>query len=312
MVRFALSGAAALALSIGLCGSASASNWLTRSADENNVYSSTTQLPLTDISGCDEYCDDGCETCDECGDSCHWWFSEAELLVLQYHREDGMRVGDLAPTEDVGPDANIAPRLSFGYITPGGLGVRLRYFEFDQSMAANEANSFLNVDTMVFDAEFFERFSLNYNWTMEGSFGVRYTDFAEVMLDQDAALETRLNEFKGWGLIGGLELRRQICWGALYGRLRHSILTDDHLWVNNGSGTDNLAETIVSISEINVGYELARNLSSGAILYFRTGGEYQLWSDFSSHFDGVVGESFWDGGSDVGLAGVSFATGLYY
>jgi hypothetical protein len=302
----------AVAMVGALCSTASAYELFTLGMSQD-VDDSTTRLPLVEIDSCTGCvtCDSACDSCDNCCAS--GVFFEMELLLLQYLRTEGLIVGDAAgAAEQVPSSLEGAPRISLGYIGADGLGVRARYFEFHHQLEANEALSRLDVDTYTIDTELFERFNLDDRWDLEASFGARYVEFAETMRDQDAALELRHNLVHGFGLIGGVELRRQVCCGAIYGRFRQSILAEDRTRINTGSGTDTSLDTVVGISEINIGYELSRNLSNGSLVYFRVGGEYQMWSNFSSAFDGVTGEAFWDGASDVGFAGLAFTGGLVY
>jgi hypothetical protein len=310
MKRLVLSLVAAVAVVGGLSSAAAAYDPFTLGlAQDADAYS--TRLPLIEINDCtgDFACDSAGDYCGDCCDCCSAGvYFEMELLLLQYLRTQGLLVGDDAG-EEVVSELEGAPRITLGYVMPDGLGVRFRYFEFDHHFDAAEVFSGLDVDTYTIDAELFERFTLNDCWDLEGSFGARYTEFAETMQDN---LVLRENRVHGFGLIAGLELRRQVAIGAIYGRVRQSILADDITRINAGSGTDTFRSTVVGISEINIGYELSRQLGNGSLLYGRIGGEYQQWSNFSSAFDGVTGEDFWDGASDVGFAGFSFTGGLLY
>jgi hypothetical protein len=240
-------------------------------------------------------------------------YVELEFTYFRYHRADGLRVGDDAPADDINPGRfEISPRLTLGYIGAGGLGIRGRYWEYNAQLAPNEGlPSALNIDTYTIDLELFERLAINDCWDFEVSGGVRYNSFDENFFDLVGEAETRTVGFDGFGLIGALEARRQMRLGAIYGRARLGILMDDKRLTNVGSGTQDLLDTTLGVTEIAVGYELSRTTARGSLLFARFGFEYQQWSNYSSNFDSsaVEPENFWTGASDVGFAGMTFSLG---
>ena len=72
-------------------------------------------------------------SCDCCSDS--GWFASAEIAVLQVHTNSGVIFigspnGDVQ--ENLSFDYYATPRLNLGFRGPNGLGVRARYWVFDQ------------------------------------------------------------------------------------------------------------------------------------------------------------------------------------
>ena len=339
MPRLALSIVAVLVLSAALSQGASAYDWLRPGTGQNNVYTATTKLPLIAISDTQEpwqspaqvgspvqaeggYGYDGglqCTTCDSCDSGCdswccggcHGWFAEAELLFLQYGRADGMRVGLAAPGENVDASFLTAPRFSVGYITPGGLGTRIRYFEFDHSMPANEGGiSALFVDTYVIDFEFFERFAVNDHWDLEASLGIRFNEFHELMSDDG---DIRINQFHGFGALAGAELRRLIGnHGAIFGRARGALLADDkRIFNNEGPVLDVVRSDVpVGMLELAIGYDYTIPLNNGAEAFIRTSAEWQSWYNYSSEFNPA--NELFSGPSDVGFSGFGVALGIMH
>jgi len=266
-----------------------------------------TNTACEEIVGCE---DDGCEWCEQS------WIFEAEATFLRYHRADGLRIGDDAPTENVGPNRfNAAPRATLAYITPGGLGLRSRWWSFDHQLAAVEGlPSRLDVDTYNIDLELFEQFQLNDAWDFDVSAGMRYNSFDEKQLDLVGETESRSVSFDGCGVLLGVEAKRYIYCGALFARARASLLMDDQTRVNVGTGTEVLSDVSVAQTEFALGYEFTRMLDCGSTFYLRTGGEYQSWSNYSSNYNTAVvdPEQSWVGSSDIGFAGFTVAAGLLY
>jgi hypothetical protein len=71
--------------------------------------------------------------------------------------------------------------------------------------------------------------------------------------------------------------------------------------------------------ELAVGGEVNYQLGNGAVLFARSGLEWQNWWNFSSNFTpvngivpGVLGEGIFTGASDVGFGGFTLSMGLSY
>jgi hypothetical protein len=266
--------------------------------------------------GIDDCGKDAC-TKGACCDTAGGLIVEAEALWFKYARADGTSVGDSLPgAEHVSFDYNLTPRLTVGWVSNSGLGVRARYFEYDQSEAADEgAPSALSIDTYTLDLEIFERICLNSCWDVELSGGVRYTDFEEIMQD---AIDTRVNAIHGIGGIAALQANRSIgCMGSLYGRIRGALMADDKLTINDDpTNADNIRpqlNAIQGMTELALGYELRRETSLGT-LTLRTGYEWQIWHNFSSEFVSVQSpdDDVFAGPSDVGFHGFTLMAGLEY
>jgi hypothetical protein len=312
---------AAVAVAFGFSGAALAYEGATVSAAHSylggDCGSASGCNPCGDVCGacCNSCCDGG-------GGLLGGWgfFSEAELLFLRYHRADGVRVGS-GPGESGEFDFEPAYRLSLGTIAPGGIGFRTRYFEYDHSETIGDG--VLGVDTYTIDFELFEAFALNQNWAMEISGGVRYANFKETMIDVEGAGVGDLRQvgFNGAGLVTGIEARRALGGiGLLYARTRLAVVQDDKT-VFQGSNVGGqpfvnqnvrLIDTTGGMLELAVGSEINYALANGAVLFARSGLEWQNWWNFSNEFDFLVGEDFFDGASDVGFGGFTFSLGMSY
>jgi hypothetical protein len=313
---------AALAVAFGMSGAAFGYEGAAVSAANNNYLAGgdcgCAAAPCGDVCGGCGACDSCCSCCDDGGLLGGWGlFGEAELLFLRYHRADGVRIG--AGAAEAGEfDFEPAYRLSAGIVAPSGLGFRTRYFEYDhfEGLEDAAAGDGLGVDTYTIDFEVFEAFVLNQNWGMEISGGVRYCNFNEQMVDVDA-LDFREVGFNGAGLVTGLEARRALGGlGLLYARTRAAVVQDDKTVLNQDGGVINqdlrLIDTTGGMLELAVGSELNYALDGGAVLFARSGLEWQNWWNFSNEFDLLNSEGFFDGATDVGFGGFTFSLGMSY
>ncbi len=76
-----------------------------------------------------------CCCCDQSG-----WIFGAEATFFKYHRTDGVRYGG-GNLDETQFDYNVSPRLTLGYVNCDGLGIRVRYWNYDQT--ANDGRSYI-------------------------------------------------------------------------------------------------------------------------------------------------------------------------
>ena len=200
----------------------------------------------------------------DCGASCCCDQSAlifgAEMTFFRYHTSDGV--------EDDEFDFEISPRITLGYRAPDGLGLRVRWWEYDHE----NGDSTLEVDTYNFDIELFEEISVGSCSSMEVSAGIRYNEFEENDLDDGES-----HSFEGFGGLFAVEANRELAiGGAAYARLRQAILMDDY----DADGTE-LVDVVVGMTEIGLGYETT--LISGCYCVTGHAGiEWQQWHDYSN------------------------------
>jgi hypothetical protein len=313
---------AALAVAFGFSGVSFAYEGATVTTADNAYLGGGGCGSATACDACGDVCggcgcySDCCGCCDDGGLLGGWGvFSEAELLFLRYHRADGIRIGSGAG-ESGEFDFEPAYRLSLGAVAPNGVGFRTRFFEYDHFENIEDPGDGLGVNTYTLDMELFEAFALNQNWAMEISGGVRYCNFREEMIDVGAG-DFREIGFNGAGLVTGLEARRAIGGlGLLYARTRAAVVQDDKTVINVDGGVLNqsvlLVDTTGGMLELAVGGEANYALANGAVLFARSGLEWQNWWNFSNEFDFLTSEGFFDGASDVGFGGFTFSLGMSY
>jgi len=248
---------------------------LASATDMNNIYARLAELEsrvaagnvATGGGGCgaESYCDD---CCDRSG-----FIGGAEVLFLRaYESEGGFNNGNY----DEGY------RFWLGWQGAGGLGVRLRYFDYDSESDDGDLFESEAVDLEVYDAI---RFGCNWDLNIGG--GIRYADVA---INEDDG-EDAIN---GVGPVLSIELLRHVGdRAALYAIARESIIVGDGF--DGGEVEEDLC---IAISELQLGLQVHRELASGALLYGRVGWETQ-W------YDELV-----DGENGAALMGAAFSAGI--
>ena len=266
-------------------------------------------------------CDDG--SCSSCADSCcdaglpsacdcnsNGWLVDTEILYFQYLKADGVRTGTDSGSEDIDGDYEISPRITLGYETCSGMGLRTRWWMYDHEIGRNSSDVFA-VDTYTVDLELFESFNINDCWALEASGGLRYNNFDEVV--NDGGINRRAS-FSGVGAIVGGELSRKISCGRLFSRIRLAMLADDKSILNTDSNDDppRLGST-QGMVEVALGHEHRRTLSNGSQLVIRGFAEWQNWYNYSeSLFESNNGDENNSGPSDIGFFGFGASMGFIF
>ncbi len=228
----------------------------------------------------------GC--CDYCCDQSSFLF-QAEATFFKFLDQNGVEdyLGN-----DAEFDYEASPRLTLGYVGCDGLGVRLRYWEYDQN-AISVAGQPISVDTYYIDLEGFQAIELGSCTSVEFSGGIRYNEF---YMDRSG---TRRDGFSGFGGMLGIEARRDFgCNLSAYGRFRQVLLTDD-FFASGTSGDEN--DAIRANQEIALGVAYTNcNWSINA------GYEWHMWQNYTRGVLLNVDEET----DDVGFSG--FVVGASY
>jgi hypothetical protein len=204
----------------------------------------------------------GCVSDNCCGDYCQAGFiAGAELAWLKAFEGDG-DFGDFNYDEGF--------RFWVGYQRADGLGVRFRYFDFDQ-----EADNGDEFDTTHSDLEIYDAVQVGHNWDLVIGAGIRYLD---VLFDDVGGVFTQ--SFTGPGPVVTAELYRHISdRAALYAIGRESILVGDFDESGIGFQIENEDSTLM-VSELLLGLQLHRGWNR-ALLFGRVGWEAQYYHDLS-------------------------------
>ena len=217
--------------------------------------------------GCGNGCGDCCDDC--CG--CPGFVGGAEILWLKAFNSNTL-FGEFNYDEGF--------RWWLGYQGAGGLGVRVRAFDYSQISATGDV-----VDIQTADFEVYDSVQLGCNWDVVIGGGLRYTDTRVVFVP---GFESQIF---GTGPVVTAELYRHVSdRAALFAIVHESIVAGD-------ANPVGLTDDTMFISEIQLGAQVHREYNGG-LLFARLGWEAQYYAD-------VV-----DIGESVTLMGVTAGVGL--
>jgi hypothetical protein len=255
----------ALVALAGTLNSASAQDvQLASTAEMNNVYARLAELESRVAAGniatsggpscgavSDCGYDDGC--CDRSG-----LIIGTDILFLRPYDSEGNLSGF---------DYEEAFRFWAGWQAAGGMGVRLRYFDYEDENTAGDA-----LDIATFDAEVYDAVQLGCNWDLNIGGGIRYLDYE---MENVANTAPGLDEVTGVGPVVSAELVRHFRdRAAAYAIVRESIIVGDGFV--NGVDTSDIT---CAISEIQLGLQAHRDWRNGGLLFARVGWEAQYYHD---------------------------------
>ncbi|MGA2063515.1 MAG: hypothetical protein ABSG86_01025 [Thermoguttaceae bacterium] len=224
-----------------------------------------------------------------CCDPCHCpgVVFGAELALLRFHDSLG-----LANSYN---DLEAAPRIWAGWTGAGGLGARVRWFDYEDTSSTSLVE---RVRLYTVDMEITDTFQLGAKWSGLLSGGVRYAELNERNFD---FLKGIRYVNSGAGPVLGVELYRQVTNSiSLFALGRESLIfSDESIGIDAGKTVVRPQNTTFAISEIQLGGEWRKPLQGTAYFFARIAAEGQWWGGAQV---GVV---------DVGLVGVTAAVGIY-
>ena len=231
-------------------------------------------------------------------------------------------VRELAPEFDF----YAAPRLWLGYTCCSGLGLRVRWWQFDQNASSDvnfvdmSQNSFVGTTSGSFDVEAIDfevtdALIVGNKWDLTFSGGVRYAKFGwtqssegtlSLLTGQEGdVFYADTDKFEGVGGTAAMELHRNVL-GRLgvFANVRGSLLYGDATLVTVTEGdflppgaSDIIVGVVRSVWEAQLGADWTHELWNGLYFTGRVAGEVQYW-------DSMVANT------DAGFAGMTFAVGL--
>jgi len=234
----------------------------------------------------------------------------------------------------INPDLDATWRAWVGYQFCNGLGVRGRYWEFENenfeglNPAIGGADRvFHNWDTWAVDIEIIDSTKLGCHWDMTFGIGYRYVEYEESVgasVTATGALTQALRkEFTGHGLTASAEIRRQICHHfAAFANFRGSALFGDEDYFRPGTATDTGITTVLQrqfndfkfICEVQAGLEVNLPICCGGYYYARGGLELQHWESFGLDASDArapgAAVGFVDTDTNIGFAGFMVELGL--
>ena len=277
-------------------------------------------------------------------DICSGIVGGADMTILRPYAGDLKRLRVDLPAAGASvaiPFANnefdLAPRLWLGYVNSNGLGVRARYWRFDQGLAAEGTNvtftgtglfpdgtvlaSSGHLNMYAADLEVMQRTDFGL-WRANFGGGIRFADISHslsaslALPDQSGFLLDTSSRFSGIGPTVFAEFRRPLGCSqfSLVANARGTLLFGD--WKNQvaasavdtaGAQTplvaiDEKTESVISVGEIQLGIEWAHQLHYGGKFFLNALWEGQIWTGSKSLTQ--------VGNADVALMGVSFGAGI--
>ena len=237
------------------------------------------QASNCDLGCCDsDCCDSGC--CDN--RACGSLYGEIQYLNLSMFESEYATITD---DTDASLGSDSGYRINLGYETQEGLGLRLRYFDFDGRTTFSDGVGGLNAS--YFDLEVTDRFCLG---KMQGmlSAGYRHADWEQIYRDETYV------KFEGDGVTLGAMLERDLgCNLDLFGWVQQSILFGKDTY-------DGYESYVMSWTEVQLGAQYNANIS-GCGAFLRGGFEAQ-------RHEAVANAD----SQDMGLAGWFLSVGMDY
>ncbi len=227
--------------------------------------------------------------CDACGNPDAFcgcgptWYLEVETIAARYRRANGTSYDASEPGTAFDYGRELIPRVTAGVVLNSGLGVRLRYFDYDHG--DTNANGVAScVDANVIDLELFENLRFTNTTALEWAIGIRRNEFTETV-DPHPHFGNDLFgvDYEGYGLIAGLEVNRLVRWGSVYARGRGALLMGDREVSAPGAGYPLLVQQDVTpgMLEFAIGWEFSHVCRNGLVLTSGIGWEVQQWMNYS-------------------------------
>ncbi len=235
-------------------------------------------------------------------------FGTIEVTFLKPHLSGATPAFGLATNRMINAEYSTGIRYILGYTSDSGLGVRARYWSYndDFGFVPPFAPSQLGIQLSVADAEVTLGQQLRH-WDLEVSGGLRYGKL-QYSNATPSLFGVGYMTFEGVGPTASLSARRALSSSgvSLFGNVRGSMMIGD---IRNGSlltympaGT--IEEEIMTVAENQMGIAWTRDLSATWQLQVRTAWETQYWMS-SAISDDVYGI-----GSNLALTGPTIAVEL--
>jgi hypothetical protein len=288
--------------------------------DDNDYFEAFTQTTVDDEKpatiaddiGMPEYGYDKSGKAKGKGGSCRAgaFFFDVDLTYVRFFQEGG--VTDIAG--DPGDfNMKFAPRFELGWFGVNGMGVRMRYWNYDQNTISTDGDG-IAVDTFTFDLEIAQKYEIGCLTTLETFGGVRYVDFQQGLGDL-ATDRLLMGGFTAAGGTVGFEGRRHCWYGNVYARGRLSVLYGDSdavLIDTVGVVVVDQSEALGNIytqTELGIGYEVSGEWGN-SVVSARVGAEWHHWANAALADTSLGGVGQDDQLEDVGFAGLVLGLGV--
>jgi hypothetical protein len=240
------------------------------------------------------------------------YFSVEEVLIDVFQPDDGIaprllraKVPGAPKIDNLNPDADPTARFALGWMTCDGLGIQVRYWDFDNATSVPvtiNPTPPTNVnfvgeswDVGVLDVEVVKNRLINPLWDTTFSGGYRFARYEERaalrLVDQpnniaDADVATLHTRYIGNGLTGAIGARRQLTPRiSLMANGRASLLFGTQTVDTNVLTSLNDTFDPRYILESQVGASCEHPICGGGFWFARAGYEIQYWNDFVVPFN---------------------------
>ena len=233
------------------------------------------------------------------------WHIGYDATVFKFHDSDGVR-GIHSPMEF---EYEWAPRVWVGYTGPTGVGIRARYWDFDQRhvvVLGNAQTDSLRIDTWLVDMEVTNWMELGRYWSAVVSGGWRYIEYEETR--RSALVNGAVTGFQKFntpnlgGTLSGEIYAHITPVSSLFAIGRTAVVFgDDQLRSGLGLGiTGESQDAVRGMWECQLGIE-SKFPGACRDVFIRLAGEVQYWDGFSgfSQFNSAVGFSGFTGSFGV-------------
>ncbi len=233
-----------------------------------------------------------------CCNSYSGFFAGTELTLLTPH-SGSVSIGPLNNGAAILPerDLGVGGRYWLGYRAESGLGVRTRFWHFDQEGPGGAAlNPGLTAQT--WDAELTQLFARG-RYTFDLSGGVRWGKI------NDHVAPVLTESFDGWGSTVAIFATRQICDGpfSIIGGARGSLLFGDHD-VNILGAPISSSQDVLPVMEMQIGTQYSKNIWGNTHAFARAAFESQLW-ELPPTAVGLLDQN-------IGFVGITLSAGIRY
>jgi hypothetical protein len=241
-----------------------------------------------------------CETyCDTQG-----WIAGYEATFFKYYAARGVS-GFLGT--DIRFDYEPAPRVWIGYVGPTGVGIRARYWEYEEAdfslTAGGRQVDTLRIDTHVFDLELTNWIEIGRYWSALVTAGGRYVDYEETRQTTGTIVVGQTSQFTSDNSGGtlGAELHAHVTSnGTLFASGRSSVVFGDYV-ERAGATLFTVREDLDTLhfmwdSQLGAEWRWERPRTD---IFIRVAAEVQYWTDFVDE-------------TSIGFAGFTTACGFVF
>jgi hypothetical protein len=204
--------------------------------------------------------------CDDCCRGYGAYYGEVQLMWIRPHIQEDW-IGKLSE------EHHFSPRIVFGYEDSCGLGARVRYWNFDDTIRVLDPSTF-DLELNVVDVEATNRICFRSTDVVLGG-GFRYAHWG---IDDDEGDEVDLNAY---GLTMAADVHTPLCvspctcWSFVYGG-RLSLLFGDWEGENLIMTSWDVRDDNLLVTELYTGIEYLRSFD-GYDLFARAVTEFQNW-----------------------------------